>query len=127
MLTFDPGAGEPTRWILCFTETTATRWLNYVPVGRFRHVRAFACVPDINTWIFYDPALDRHTLHVARGEAAKVLMADFMRGAAVVGMPVVKRKSLVPRFGGWCVPAIKALIGLRSGALRPDALWRECV
>ena len=127
MLTFDPGAGEPTRWLLCFTRTTATRWLNYLPIGHFRHVRAFACVPEINTWVFYDPALDRNTLQLARGEAARMLMADFMRDAEVIGMPVVKRKSLVPRFGGWCVPAIKHVVGLRSGALRPDTLWRHCL
>lgn len=28
---------------------------------------------------------------------------------------------------GFCVPVIKRLVGLRSGALRPDSLWRHCL
>jgi hypothetical protein len=127
VITFDPGVGEPQRWILCFSQTCATPWLNRLPVGRFKHVRAFGCVPALNTWLFYDPALDRSSMTIARGESARILMANWLRVSEAIEMPMVKRNSMVPRIGGWCVPAIKHLVGIRGGALRPDALWRECL
>jgi hypothetical protein len=127
MMIFDPGAGEPTQWYVCFCRRAATRWLERLPVGEFKHVRAFGCVPAINTWIFFDPALDHTTIRVARGAAAELLMAQWLTDSEVVRMPIVSREILWPRLGGWCVPQIKHLLGIRSGALRPNALLRDCL
>lgn len=128
MMTFDPGAGEPARWILCFSRQAQRRWMNWFPfIGPYKHVRAFGCVPGINTWIFYDAALDRTSVLVARGETARALMAEWLHGADAIGMDVRTGRACIPRLGTWCVPAVKHLIGLRSGALRPIGLWRDCV
>ncbi len=128
MIVFDPGAGEPAEWFVCFCRGAASPWVRCLPVGRFKHVRAFGLVPSIHTWIFFDPALDRTALHVARGDPARMLISVWMADAAVVYMPVLPRTKLRLRLGGgWCVPQIKHLIGLKSGALRPDALLQDCL
>lgn len=127
MMTFDPGTGEPTQWYVCFCRRAATRWLERLPIGRYKHVRAFGCVPAVNTWIFFDPALDRTSVRLARGASVRKLMTEWLTGADVIRMPVVSRETLIPRLGGWCVPAIKHLVGISGCALRPDALWRDCL
>jgi hypothetical protein len=127
MIVFDPGAGEPTRWHVCFCRRAARPWLERLPVGRYKHVRAFGAVASINTWIFFDPALDRVAIKVARGDAARALMAEWLTDADVIRMPHVSRETLRLRFGGWCVPQVKAVVGITGGALRPDALWRDCL
>jgi hypothetical protein len=127
MITFDPGGGEPTQWAVCFSRKAATPWLTRLPVGKFKHVRAFGCVPHINTWIFFDPALDRTSVKVARGDVARALISEYLRDATVIQMPARERKSLRPRIFGWCVPAVAHLLGLPSSALRPDRLLADCL
>ncbi len=127
MIIFDPGGGEPTQWAVCFSRKAATPWLTRLPVGKFKHVRAFGCVPHINTWIFFDPALDRTSVKVARGDTARVLMCEFLHEATVIQMPAREPKSLKPRIFGWCVPAVAHLLGLKSSALRPDRLFADCL
>lgn len=127
MLVFDPGFGEPTQWVVCFSHKCATRWLEWIPVGKYKHVRAFGCVPHINTWIFFDPGLNRTALRVARGDAAHMLISLFLNEADVIQMPLRMRESRRPRIFGWCVPQVAHLLGLSTSALRPDRLWRECL
>jgi hypothetical protein len=127
MIVFDPGAGEPLRWHVCFSRRAATPWMACLPIGTYKHVRAFGCVTAINTWIFFDPALDRTAIKIARGDAVRALMLEWLADADVVTMPAATRTRMVPRLGGWCVPQVKALLGLRSGALRPDALFDDCL
>lgn len=127
VIVFDPGAGEPTQWVLCFSRQAATTWANYLPIGKYKHVRAFGFVAAINTWVFYDPGLNRAAISVARGDAAATLMEAFLYDADAVQIPAVHRERWAPRFGGWCVPAIKHLTGISSSALRPDALFRDCL
>lgn len=127
MMVFDPGSGEAAQWFVCFCRRAATPWLDRLPVGRYKHVRAFGQVQAINTWIFFDPALDRTAIKLARGSAVAPLMMEWTHDADVVRMPLTCREALMPRLGGWCVPQIKHLVGISSGALRPVALWRDCL
>jgi hypothetical protein len=129
MITFDPGAGEPTHWQLCFSRKSATPFANWLPIGTYKHVRAFGYVAHINTWIFFDPSFSRTTIRVARGDAAGALIHEFLYLADVIEMPVgaeKKRAGAAPLFG-WCAPAVAHLLGLRCGALRPDALFAHCL
>jgi hypothetical protein len=127
MMIFDPGAGEPTQWFVCFSRHAATWWLDLLPVGKFKHVRAFGLVPAINTWIFFDPALDRTAIRVARGDAASRMIGEWMIDSEVVRVQTISRETLRPRLTGWCVPQVKAVLGLSCGALRPDALLQDCL
>lgn len=126
MIVFDPGAGEPRKWIVCFCRKSARAWLDRMPIGEFKHVRAFGSIPEIQTWVFFDPAWDKTMIKVARGHAAEALVREFMHESSMVIMPVSER-AMRPHFGGWCVPAVKQLIGLRSGALRPSRLLKDCL
>lgn len=124
MIIFDPGAGEPTHWQLCFSRKSVTAaWL---PIGTYKHVRAFGCVAEISTWIFFDPAFSRTTIRVARGDAARTLIGEFAHQADVLRIKARDRAGAPPIFG-WCAPAVAHLLGLPSGALRPDTLFRDCL
>lgn len=127
MIVFDAGAGEPGQWAICFTRKCATRWLQWLPVGKYKHVRAFGCVPHIHTWVFFDPALSRTAIKLARGQEATALIAEYLHDADVIQMPHMERKSLRPQFFGWCVPAVAHLVGIPSSALRPDRFWADCL
>jgi hypothetical protein len=127
VIIFDPGGGEPTQWAVCFTQKCATSWLEWIPIGKYKHVRAFGCVPYINTWVFFDPALNRTTITIARGGVASELISEYLHQADVIQMPSLARASLRPRIFGWCVPQVAHLLGLPTSALRPDALWRDCL
>jgi hypothetical protein len=125
MITFDPGAGEPTQWAVCFTRKAASKWAAWLP-GTYKHVRAFGFVGPINTWVFFDPALSRTTIRVARGEAASQLIHEFLYAAAVIEVPTRARTGTPPIFG-WCAPAVAHLLGVSGGALRPDTLFAHCL
>src|SRR5262245_10056993 len=44
---------------------------------------------------------------------------------AMPRLPIPKR--LAPQAGFWCTLAMKHLVGIRAGALRPDQLWRDSI
>jgi len=123
-------AREPAAWVLVFSRTSKTWWVRWLAWGRYQHVKAFAFVPAVNVYVFYDWALDRQGIVVApnNDETVKGYLAEFIDGCDLISAPL--RVAARPRvqFGFlYCVPAIKHLIGLRSRALRPDRLWRDCL
>lgn len=122
-----PWLGTPRQWIVLFDREVTTWWVNMLPLGKYKHVRAFGYVPEAKAWIFYDVALDRTVIKIACDQDAKRLMADWLAKADAISMPARAHGFPAPRLGFWCVPAIKHLIGLRSGALRPQTLWRDCL
>jgi hypothetical protein len=124
MMTFDPGAGEPATWAVCFARKCVTA--AFLPIGTYKHVRAFGVVEPINTWVFFDPAFKRTSIRLARGDAARELVREFIFDAAVIQIAARERTRRPPIFG-WCTPAVAHLLGLSSGALRPDALFRQCL
>lgn len=125
------GASEPPLWILVFTRDSKIRWLKLLTWGGYNHVKAFAFVPDLDLYLFYDVAFDRTGIVVAPNTARTVsgYLADFVRGGDLMAAPkhLAGCGHRLPPFTGWCVPAMKRLIGLRGSALRPSALWRDCL
>lgn len=118
---------EPTSWMLVFDREASSRWLSLIAFGRYKHVRAFAYVPFLHVWVFFDPHIGGTDIVVAAdGEPAQALMQRWLVNADVLRMP--RRPGWNrPALFGFCVPVIKRLIGLRSGALRPSALYRHCL
>src|SRR5262245_30080932 len=116
------------RWVLVFQRHADAWWCRWLACGRYKHVQAYAYVPGLKMWLLYDVRQGKTDLVVARdGPEAEWLIKEFSRGADLISMPVGLSSGQWFRVGFWCVPAIKHLIGLRSGALRPDALWRDCI
>lgn len=121
------GYGEPRRWILAFARNSDTWWVRLLAFGRYKHVCAFGYVGEADTWVFYDVRLFKTHVIVARGAAAKRAMAVFAEDADLIGVEARAARGVRLPLGFWCVPAIKHLIGLRSGALRPDRLYADCL
>lgn len=119
---------EPETWLLAFHTRTTSRLVGWLAWGRFKHVLAFGYIRRIRAWVFFEPALGRTRLFVAPdGPVADSMIAEAISGASVLSIrPAAATRASWPVFG-WCVPAVAHLIGLRSGALRPDALWRDCL
>lgn len=119
--------GEPVRWILAFQRRSTIAWLNRLPLT-YKHVAAFGYVGgDVGCWIFFDWRRERGQVSVGIGEkSTKALMGEFAIDADLIGIEARQQGSLF-RLGAYCVPAVKHLIGLRSNALTPDGLYRDCL
>lgn len=121
------GSAAPARWFVVFDPVAANPWVQRLVPGRFKHVRACAYVPVLKLWLFYDVAL-ANTLVMALpdGEEAETYIAKFTAGCEMIS--IAPRRYGRPRLLPFtCVSAVKQLIGLKSGALRPDALRRDCL
>lgn len=119
-------ADAPTRWVLVFQRTSPVRWLRWLVPGRYKHVAAYAYLVNLKAWLIFDVNLKGVSLIVVPdGDEALGWLADLTRDSDLVAMKASAR-AVLPLFG-WCVPAIKHLVGLRSGALFPCGLYRDCL
>jgi hypothetical protein len=119
--------GQPKRWVLAFQKSTESRLVRWLACGRYKHVSAFGYVAEVDHWVFFDWRFRTIDFLVARGAAAQQLIDYYTRDADLLGMEPDRDGGAGLRIGLWCVPAIKQLLGLRCSALRPDALWADCV
>jgi hypothetical protein len=123
-----PGACEPSRWTVVFHRKAANRWFSLVAMGHFKHVSAFAWLPEMGVWLVYDVSFRRTKIVVLPDTpASKARLAALITGNAMITMPVREDAVPIMRTGLFCTTAIKHLIGLRGGALRPDVLFRHCI
>lgn len=119
--------GSPSRWILCFRRTSQVWWVRWLARGKFKHVSAFGYIAEVDHWVFLDWRFAKVDVIVARGNAATMLMHHYTGNADLLGMEARTGAGGGFRLGWYCVPAVKHLLGLRSSALRPDRLWRDCI
>ena len=121
---------EPPLWILVFSRHTKIWWIRLLACGRYKHVKAFAYVPGMDIYLFFDWSLDRAGIVAAPNTAETVngYLAKFIADADLMAAPQRGRERRIPRFGIFsCVTAVKHLIGVRCPAMRPDGLWRYCI
>lgn len=117
---------EPSHWLLVFETSTTRPWLDWLVPGRFKHVWALGYVPHTELWIFYNVTFGRTTITpIPDSHAALAVVDRFTAGKTVLRVEVKRAAPHI--FGFWCVPAIKHLIGLRSGALLVDGLYHHCL
>lgn len=128
MLRALPEVIEPDTWILVFHRRSPYWWVRLLACGRYKHVSAFAWLAPLRAWLVYDVTLDgtRLVLLPESGNAIDRLTA-MTADADLLVMPRRVRKSYPFLAPFYCVPVVKHLIGLRSGALLPIALWRDCL
>jgi hypothetical protein len=118
---------QPCSWLLVFhTSTSLPRLDRWLP-GRFKHVSAIGYVDEGDVWLIYDVHHLGTAVRAVIGDAGRLLAARVLSANGVLRVPVRRDRCLLPRLAFWCVPAMKHLVGSRSGALRPDALWRDLV
>lgn len=122
---------EITLWFIAFYRTCATEWLGNIIPGKYKHVNCFGWSQRCQVWVFYEVALGETRIRVApagtegdKALAAWTMDADIIQLAKQVSDNKLK---FYERLGFWCVPAVKHLVGIPGGALRPDKLWRDCL
>ncbi len=121
---------QPDTWTLVFNREAATWWASWLALGRYKHVRAYAYVPFLHVWVFYDVNLAGTDIVIAAdGEPASKMIESWIENADLLQMKRQggARMRALPPLGAWCVPAVKRLLGLQCVALRPDALYRHCL
>lgn len=119
---------QPQVWNLIFNRRPTSRWQGWLVPGEFKHVRAYAYVPGMHVWVFYDPHITATDIFLARdgahADVVKVWLGDDGEQISMKLQPT--RRRWFP-CGFWCVPAIKHLLGLRCGALLVDTLFADCL
>lgn len=121
-------AFEPTSWLVVFHISTRWPWLDRLIPGRFKHVSALCWVASADSWLIYDVSARRTSVKIAKGSAGTEVAARIMADNGVLRVQVERSpQRFVCRVGFWCVPAIRHLLGCRSGALLPARLWRDLV
>ena len=119
-------AASPSDWFVVFRPYTRLRWLKWLPIGHHKHVMAFGWVEDAKVWIMVNVGWDRTHIAVMPDERMEAMLTEELFGADVVKVPAGEPRRL-PYFGFWCVPAIAHIVGVNSGALRPDTFLRDCL
>lgn len=127
MLRALPTAVEPDRWTVAFHRTSPYWWVRLLAVGRYKHVSAFSYVPQCSMWVYFDVTLaGTKLILLPDSEAATLWIAERTHDADLVQVKSGSRRH-PPIAPFYCVSALKSLIGLRSSALLPDGLFRDCV
>ncbi|UXS96691.1 hypothetical protein [Agrobacterium tumefaciens] len=134
----------PTSWFVVFHLSTKRRWLHWLAFGRFKHVSCFAWVDSAQRWVFFDPALERSWLRLVPDDMAGMepaheqdIKANYYGGDighySKIGVVVKIDTQIVDiikpniGFARGCVREVARLIGIRTRAMRPDALFRDCL
>src|SRR5262245_10784675 len=84
----------------------------------------------MRAWLFYDVKFNGTRLMLAREDnpGTRAFLHDYLDGCDLVAMPRLPiPRRVAPHAGFWCTLAMKHLVGIRTGALRPDRLWRDSV
>ncbi|MBK8009592.1 MAG: hypothetical protein IPK23_15075 [Rhizobiales bacterium] len=117
----------PERWLLIFETKCHWRFGWLIP-GRFKHVFAVGYVVAIDTWMVYSVERDNTKIGAWRpGPDFERWLSGVIPRAGVLKIAACRAPMPMPWFSFWCVPAVRHLLGLRSGALWPDQLWRYCL
>jgi hypothetical protein len=117
---------EATRWTVVFHRKAENRFFSLIAMGHFKHVSAFAWLPELGIWTFYDVGFRRTKIvHMADGVAAQATVAAIVEGNCLV--TIAPRMDGLPlfRWGLFCTTAVAHLLGMRCHTLRPDALFRH--
>src|SRR6516165_7913864 len=118
-----PDGFEPSYWNVVFHPSKSR--LARLLLGCFDHVSAFAYVPGFRVWVIYD--CQWGGMRIAFIPRINVLIA-YTSGCAVVKFDRRYQPfALSSRFGFYCVPAIKQLLGLSCVAATPDGLYRHLI
>lgn len=119
---------EPSMWFLIFATSAKQRWLSWLAMGRFKHVLALGWVADQRVWVIYEVSIGRTRVAVLPACAgASEMIAELRAGNVTVAMAPGRQGMRWLQPGFWCVPAMAHLVGLRTWAMRPDALYRACL
>lgn len=112
-------------WVIFIDGGERLRWWDLFTRPGFRHVAAVGYDSELKVWVIYDPLAPATRLEVVPdGPHIDGLLGELVSGGKVLRViPKACRRIAPPMFG--CVGAIKALLGIRGGALVPHGLYRQ--
>lgn len=120
----DPGdAPLPRLWLVFFGEAAGPHWWSRFLRPGFRHVSAACWHVEERRWVYFNPS--RRGLVIELYGEGEFPLGSLMRGSTATLRFASRfdRRSAPAVFH--CVGAIKALLGIRSRAFRPYALFRD--
>lgn len=111
-------------WYAAFFDGETRHWWWSLCHPGFRHVCAFGYDAEQRIWLLYDVCLARTHIRALTSE---------QMDSWVLALPTHRRILCVRtgadapahRLGFWCTTAVVHLLGRRSRALRPQALYRD--
>lgn len=76
-------AAEPASWHVVFHRKAENWFFALIALGEFKHVSAFAWVPELSIWLFYDVGFRRTRLYaMPDGKAAQDLIGRWRAAIA---------------------------------------------
>lgn len=122
---YEPPSGFPGGWYVAFYGSGRHWWSPLTRPG-FRHVLAFAYAAHAQCWLIYDVGRYRTLIRALDSTAFTHWIAGLPTERKIVlfegdGLPAPPAW----RVGFWCTTAVAHLVGVRSRALRPEALYRD--
>lgn len=123
-----PAIIEPEEWCVVFHRKAASRAFSLIAMGRFKHVAAFAHLPAQRAWLYFDLQFSHlRNAVIPDTPEGRALLGSLIDDTEIVRMRRRGGRARWMRFGLICTTAVKHLLGLSGGALRPDALYRYCL
>ena len=119
-----PPASSPPIWYVVFGQDANPHLFDRFLHRGFRHVFAFGYLPGHDLWIIYDVKFSHTVMGVIEAGDAARLIGWIRNSGRALEWKSRKTQTVRWRFGFWCVPAIKHLLGLRCVALTPWQLYR---
>lgn len=116
--------GCPGAWYVAFFDGERPHWWWRLCRPGFRHVAAFGYCAEQEVWLLYDVTLNRTMIHALTSAQMDAWAADLPDHRTIVHMEAGE-DGPTTRIGFWCTPAVAHLLGVRSRALRPEALYRD--
>lgn len=113
-------------WYVAFFNGPERHWWSFMCRDGFRHVAAFGYDAEAGFWLLYDVTLNRTVLRALPSDRMDAWVDHLPANARIVHFePPSAPEPPAVRIGFWCAPAIAHLVGVRSRALRPEALYRD--
>lgn len=119
---------EIINWYVIFYPNAREHWWDWFTHRSWRHCAMYGW--NNGSWIVFDVADKRSRLRVlTSGEFAEWHFEQItsMNATAIVKIRTQLDGGLRARIGLWCVTGVKHMLGLRSSALRPKALFRDLI
>lgn len=113
-------------WYVAFFNGPQRYWWSPLCRDGFRHVAAFAYDAEAGVWLLYDVTLNRTIIRALSSEQMDAWVDNLPPHRRILHFttpPAPPPPGL--RLGFWCAPAIAHVVGVRSRALRPEALCRD--
>lgn len=118
----------PKEWNVIFYRSSPSRLVRLLAVGTFKHVSALGYVSGTDMWVHVNVSMGRMTVNVFPNSMLDRIMGPLTLNTDVlIFEPEKSDLKLRVRAGWWCVPTVAQLLGIRSCALRPDRLYRQCL